>query len=449
MASERRVNGSRLGRLSQLGRLAGGLAGGMLSEGARRVAQGERPTMSGMLLTPANARRVADRLSEMRGAAMKVGQLLSMDSGEVLPRELSEVLEKLRENAHYMPLGQVNQVLRDAWGEGWEGQFRQFAFTPLAAASIGQVHDATLKDGRRLAVKVQYPGVRQSIDSDVHNVATLLRLFRLVPESLEVMPFLEEAKRQLHAESDYRAEATAMRRFADRLGDDPRYLVPQCVDELSNADVLAMSFLDGQAIERAADLPSAQRNDIAANLTALALREVYAWGLVQTDPNFANYLFEPASRRIHLLDFGATRSYSDAMRDGLRELLGACADGADADVAKAAVRIGYLEDGDSPAYRDNIVKLLRTATEPARHVGDYRFGASDLAQRMGDIVVQVRLRDQQGRLPPADILFLHRKLGGLYLLLARLRAVLPVRDLVSEVLAVPPHADEGDLSLAS
>lgn len=152
MATERRITASRLGRLTQLGKLAGGIAGGVVSEGARQLAQGRRPTLDDLLITPANVQRLADRLSEMRGAATKVGQLLSMDSGHLLPPELSEVLARLRESAHHMPLGQVAQVLKQAWGVGWEHQFKRFIFTPLAAASIGQVHEAVLQDGRRLAV---------------------------------------------------------------------------------------------------------------------------------------------------------------------------------------------------------------------------------------------------------------------------------------------------------
>jgi predicted unusual protein kinase regulating ubiquinone biosynthesis (AarF/ABC1/UbiB family) len=430
MASERRVTASRIGRLGQLGRLAGGIAGGMLAAGARQVAQGKRPSVSDLLLTPENAKRLAERLSEMRGAAMKVGQLLSMDSGEVLPRELSTMLERLREDAHTMPLGQVNQVLKRTWGANWQRHFERFSFTPIAAASIGQVHDAWLKDGRRVAVKLQYPGIRQSIDSDVDNVAALLRLSRLVPEGLDVAPLLQEAKRQLHAEADYRAEARALRQFRSKLAGDTRFTTPEVVDPLSNQDVLTMSFLDGMPIETAADLPSSRRNRIALDLTMLAFREVFEWGVVQTDPNFANYLIASDSDRVILLDFGATREYPPVTVESLRQLFRACIGGSDADVVKAAIAVGYLGPADGQHYSQSIVRLLRTATEPARHPEPYRFGSSDLAQRMGDILVELRLRGEvAGRLPPPEILFLHRKLSGLYLLLTRLRARIPVHEL--------------------
>jgi predicted unusual protein kinase regulating ubiquinone biosynthesis (AarF/ABC1/UbiB family) len=170
MQQQRPVPASRFSRLVQLGRLGSGIAGGVVGEGLRQLGSGNRPKAADLLLTPANARRLAERLAEMRGAAMKLGQLLSMEAGDVIPDPLPEILSRLREQANPMPLGQVADVLDAAWGEGWKNRFRRFHFTPLAAASIGQVHEAETKDGRRLAIKIQYPGIARSIDSDLDNV---------------------------------------------------------------------------------------------------------------------------------------------------------------------------------------------------------------------------------------------------------------------------------------
>ncbi|MCG7588453.1 AarF/UbiB family protein, partial [Photobacterium sp. OFAV2-7] len=178
----------------KIGRLLGGVAVQVLSDGASALADNKPLKANDLLLTPANAMRLADRLSEMRGAAMKVGQLLSMEAGEYLPPVLTEILATLRENAHPMPQGQVAQVLEGAWGKRWEDAFKQFSFTPLAAASIGQVHEATTKDGQHLAIKVQYPGIRKSIDSDVDNIAALFNLLRLIPRDYDITTLLKEAK---------------------------------------------------------------------------------------------------------------------------------------------------------------------------------------------------------------------------------------------------------------
>lgn len=427
------VTASRIGRLSLLGKLAGGVVGGMLSEGARQLSEGRRPALDSLLLTPANAQRVTRRLSEMRGAAMKVGQLLSMDSGQILPPELSDILARLRDGAQQMPSTQVTAVLQRAWGKDWQGVFSHFGFEPVAAASIGQVHEAVLQDGRRLAVKVQYPGIRRSIDSDVDNVSALLRTFNLIPQDLNILPVLHEARSQLHAEADYTLEADSLRRFAARLAHDRRFAAPEVIESMTTTDVLAMTYMDGQPIEILATVSAEERDAAATALVELALREVFDWGLVQTDPNFANYLYQAGTGRIQLLDFGATRTCSEAQRTSLRALLSACLGGNETDIEKAAARVGYLDPQDPPAYRDSIIALLLDASEPVRATGSYDFSNSGLADRMRERLLRMRLQDKFWRLPPTGVLFLHRKLAGLYMLLTRLRANVPVHELVSRL----------------
>ncbi|WP_197535618.1 AarF/UbiB family protein [Pararhodospirillum photometricum] len=234
-------------RMARFGGLAATLAGSVAVNGARQIAQGKRPKASDLLLTPANARKVADQLAHLRGAAMKVGQLLSMDAGDVLPPELAEIMGRLRADAHFMPSGQLRRMLKQNWGAGWLDRFETFPLQPIAAASIGQVHRARTVDGRDLAIKVQYPGVRRSIDSDVANVAALMRFSGAVPKELDVAPLLEEAKRQLHEEADYEREARYLVRFAELLRESPDFVVPAFASDLSTHEVLAMEFVEGGA----------------------------------------------------------------------------------------------------------------------------------------------------------------------------------------------------------
>lgn len=434
MSKEQRIPSTRFARLAKMGRLAGGLAGGVMSEGARQLASGQRPRLDQLILTPANARRLGERLSEMRGAAMKLGQLLSMDSGTVLPPQVSEALSHLRDKAHYMPLGQVAEVLEQSWGPNWDRDFERFIFTPLAAASIGQVHDAQLRDGPRIAIKIQYPGVRQSIDSDIDNMATLLRMFNALPSDVDIKPLLEQAKRQLHEEADYRLEAAHISRFAEHLGEDPRFELPLPLSERTTRDVLCMQFLEGQPIESLEQLPSEQRNRLGTALMELSLREVFVWGVVQSDPNFANYRYSPLSGRLQLLDFGATRVYPDHLRQALQDLLRAATDGNDDDLERAAVAVGYIAAEDPASCRRSFVQILRIASEPARMSTPFAFAGSDLPQRLRDALVRLRLEDRFNRVPPAEILYLHRKISGLYLLMSRLGAELPVGQAVRDVL---------------
>jgi predicted unusual protein kinase regulating ubiquinone biosynthesis (AarF/ABC1/UbiB family) len=166
---------------------------------------------------------------------------------------------------------------------------RRFSFTPMAAASIGQVHAAETLDGQPLAIKVQYPGVRQSISSDVDNVATLLRLSGLLPSTLDVAPLLGEAKRQLHEEADYLREGEQLQRFGALLADSPDYTLPGVHPGLTTPDILVMDFVDGVPVESLDTAPQAERDRVMGLLFSLLFREILEFHLVQTDPNFANY----------------------------------------------------------------------------------------------------------------------------------------------------------------
>ncbi|WP_323000957.1 AarF/ABC1/UbiB kinase family protein [Denitromonas sp.] len=422
MSDARAIPFGRLARLARIGALASGVARGVLSEGARQLAQGKRPVLGQLVLTPANARRVADQLSQLRGAAMKVGQLLSMDAGELLPPELSQILARLRNDARPMPMSQLVAVLNAEWGEGWEKHFPRFSFTPMAAASIGQVHAATTVDGRRLAIKVQYPGVRESIDCDVDNVATLLRLSGLLPSGLALAPLLDEAKRQLHLEADYVCEAEHLASFGALLAGRGGVALPEVDPEFTRPGILAMSYLDGEPIESLAAAPQPVRDDVAARLFALMFEELLVFRRVQTDPNFANYRFDAPSGRVVLLDFGAVRAYGTATAEAYLRLMRAARRANRAGVEAAACDIGYFKADIAAHHRQAVVELFMTASEPLRHDGPYDFGQTTLLTRISELGMALGRDRSFWHTPPVDALFLHRKLGGLYLLASRLKA---------------------------
>ncbi|MBN3564920.1 ABC1 kinase family protein [Aliamphritea spongicola] len=431
MAKERTLSAGRTGRLLKLGRLVGGIAGEMLYEGTSQLVAGKQPRALDLLLTPANARQLTERLSEMRGAAMKVGQLLSMEAGDYLPAELTDILARLRESAYSMPREQLVKVLQDAWGQGWENDFEQFCFTPLAAASIGQVHEARSKGGQHLAIKIQYPGIRDSIDSDVNNVASLLKILRLVPKHYDLTPLLEEAKQQLHQEADYFAEAGNIAEYQRYLGDDVNFELPVVDRSRSTADVLSMSFVPGVPIESLITEPESVRNQIATRLLALPLREVFEWGLVQTDANFSNYRYQPGQGRIGLLDFGATRRYHADFIATLNQLMNAASRDDFSAIETHAAELGYLRGDETKLYRQGLCRMIYTVTEPLRGQEIFDFGRSDLSQRVAEQAISLRLHQRYMHLPSSDVLFLHRKFAGTYLLCARLRAQVDIGALMS------------------
>ena len=431
---QRAVPSGRVSRLGHFGRLAAGVAGGMLSEGARRIAEGERPRMRDMLLTPGNIGKVADRLSHLRGAAMKLGQMISMDAGDFLPAELTQVLARLRDNAHHMPPQQLQQVLVAQWGKDWRTRFRRFEPRPIAAASIGQVHRATTYDGRKLAIKVQYPGVRESIDADIDNVATLLRVSGLLPRELNVAPLLAEAKRQLADEADYLREGEQMALFGRLLADDPTMVVPALDTEFTTDRVLAMSFIDGQPIEALITAPQATRDGAMASLIGLVLRELFDFGVMQTDPNFANYRFQPASGRLVLLDFGATRVVSKTTAEAYRQLLAA---GLDADrerVREAAVGAGFIGPAVIDRHGARLDHMIDIILTELHRPGPFDFGDRRFVGALRDQGMEVAADKATWHVPPTDLLFVQRKISGTALLAARLEARVDVRALARKAL---------------
>ena len=432
-AKSSKVPTSRLARFGSLASLAGKVAGGMLAEGARQLAQGQKPALQQVLLTPANAKRVTQQLAHMRGAAMKLGQLLSMDAGDLLPPALSGILAQLRAHGSPMLPAQLAAVLKQEWGADWQRQFSHFSFAPLAAASIGQVHAANHDNGRPLAVKIQYPGISASIDSDVDNVATLLRISGLLPQGLAIDPLLAEARQQLHQEADYLQEARYLQRYQQLLAADQRFLLPELYPELSSRHILTMGFVDGVALDELSRQPQTLRDGVMSCLFELLFLEIFSFRLVQTDPNFANYRYNLATNQLVLLDFGACRDYSQTVSDGYRQLFRGLLQQDQTIQLQALQHIGYFSTDIVPAQQQAVLDLVSLAAEPLQQAV-YDFAASDLAPRMRDAGLQLSTRLRYWHTPPVDALFLHRKMAGLFLLAKQLQAKVAVRALLEPFL---------------
>ena len=418
------VPSSRLGRLWHLGRAAGDFAAGVGVRGLIELATSRGETPNRIRLAAGPTQRLTERLGRMRGAAMKMGQLMSMDGSDIFTPEAAEIMASLRERAEPMPIGQLNGVLSRELGPDWDKRFRRFEFKPMAAASIGQVHRAETRDGRVLAIKVQFPGVREGIDGDLDNLAMLARTLGLFPRGLEVAPMLEEARRQLHREADYVAEADALEGYAALIGDDPDFLVPRVHRDLSSTRVLAMDFAPGVPVDRLADRTyrHAERDRAAGLLVRLMLRELFEFGLVQTDPNFGNYLYDADSGRIALLDFGAVQSVAPALAGHYRGMFRAAIAGDRERLLAGAAALGYLGADTPPAKAEALLGLMLLSGEPLTHPGPYDFGDSDLIARVFGRGRDIYLAEGFDRFPDPATLFLHRKFAGTFMLCRRLRA---------------------------
>jgi predicted unusual protein kinase regulating ubiquinone biosynthesis (AarF/ABC1/UbiB family) len=433
----RKVPSARLSRLASFGQLATGIAGGMIAEGVRRLASGQRPQLSDLLLTPGNALRVTEQLSRQRGAAMKLGQMISMDAGDILPAELTAILARLREAAHFMPPAQLNQVLTTELGVGWRQRFARFDATPIAAASIGQVHRASLPDGRMLAIKVQYPGVAKSIESDVDNVASLLGMSGLLPDGPDIAPLLVEAKRQLREEADYAREAEQMRRYRSLLADNPAFIVPRPVDHLSGQRVLAMDFLNGERIESLQSEPQRIRDTVMTALFGLVLQELFEFGYMQTDPNFANYRWQADTARIVLLDFGAARPLPDQTVEGYRRLMLAGLEEDRAALREALLQVGFVSQKTLDRHRESIDAMIDVLFRHLGKPGLFDFADRSFIDHLRGHAESIAADRNAWHVPPAETLFIQRKISGTALLAVRMQARVPLRDMVSNILVQP------------
>jgi predicted unusual protein kinase regulating ubiquinone biosynthesis (AarF/ABC1/UbiB family) len=429
-----RVPTTRLGRLVRLGFTAGELAIGGVAEGVRRLGGVTPDDAINVFLTATNAEKLARRLAGMRGAAMKMGQMLSMESADILPREFTDALAKLRDSANRMPRSQVRGVLGREYGKGWEDRFEVFDYEPAAAASIGQVHRAVTRDGRELALKIQYPGVAKSIDSDVDNMAMFLRMARILPIEMDISGIIAEVKRQLREEADYRIEAGHLNTYRRLVRAETDFVVPRVHDDLTTRRILAMDFVEGAPLESLAQpgVPQKERDRCGTLLQGLLFRELFEFRTMQTDPNFANYLYQSETGRIVLLDFGSTAYFSKAFTNRYARISRALIEGDEGATRRYAQAIGYLRPSDSPEHAARVLKVIRLACEPICHRGVYDFGASDLIGRARDAGIEMLFNSHgEFKAPPPETVFLHRKLVGSFLACARIRARVRVQDLIS------------------
>lgn len=435
-AKERSLPTHRISRFSKFASLATRVAGNVIAEGTKQIAKGNKPKAKDLLLTPQNIARLTDQLAHLRGAAMKLGQMLSMDAGDVLEPELADILSRLRSNADPMPAKQLNAIMESSLGTNWKAEFLSFNFKPIASASIGQVHQAYSDAGDNLAVKVQYPGIRKSIDSDVDNVGTLLKVVGLIPESVDYQGLLEEAKKQLHDEADYAREAQFAIRYHDALKEHPHFVVPKIHTESCSDSVLAMEFIDGSPIEQIEHYDQSTRDFVMHSLLELLFRELFEFKMVQTDPNFANYLYIENTRQIGLLDFGATREYSERFSTGYRQAFASVVNNDEQGLNDALEQIGFFSQTILPDQRQAILDLVKMACEPMLVDEPYDFKASGLAQKLREAGTILSMEQEYWHTPPADALFLHRKIGGMYLLAARIGAKVNIRQLVQPYLTI-------------
>ncbi|XP_008247940.2 atypical kinase COQ8B, mitochondrial isoform X10 [Oryctolagus cuniculus] len=414
---ERKVPASRISRLANFGE-----------------------SSSSPFLSEANAERIVQTLCTVRGAALKVGQMLSIQDNSLISPQLQRIFERVRQSADFMPRWQMlggdchdhspQRVLEEELGRDWQARVASLEEVPFAAASIGQVHQGVLRDGTEVAVKIQYPGVAQSIQSDVQNLLAVLKMSVALPEGLFPEQSLQALQQELAWECDYRREAACAQNFRQLLAGDPFFRVPAVVEELCTARVLGMELASGVPLDQCQGLSQDTRNQICFQLLRLCLRELFEFRFMQTDPNWANFLYDAASHQVTLLDFGASRGFGTEFTDHYIEVVRAAADGDRDRVLQKSRDLRFLTGFETKAFSDAHVEAVMILGEPFAAQGPYDFGAGATAHRIQGLI-PVLLRHRL-RPPPEETYALHRKLAGAFLACARLRAHIACRDLFQD-----------------
>lgn len=424
------LNTSAIGRFVKVGGLVGRVGASVLTDqavGLLRDGPVKRLKKAENMVR--NATRIATTLGEMKGAAMKVGQMLSLHEG-LLPAEVSAVLSVLQKEAPSVSFDVMERELRREL-EDFDALFDSIETEAFAAASIGQVHRGVLRDGREVAVKIQYPKADRMVKADLKNLKTLLGNLVGLFTDIDFEPIWEEVKDRLLEELDYRKEAENIRRMASMHADLPEIIVPEVVPEASTQRVLTMEFLDGiPPAEAVSDrYPQALRDEWGAALFELTLRGLMDHRFLHADPNLANFAFREDGRVV-VYDYGCMKEVPDKLAAGYSKLMRAVLDKRKTAIPDILAGMGICKSGGNAlprAMTDPYVDLLQAIV---RTSPPYTFGEDTSIYTSLFELGKTNFQGATDLRFPRDVVFIDRTLGGLFGNLGKLRATGPWRELI-------------------
>jgi len=370
-------------------------------------------------------------LGQLKGGAMKLGQAMSVFEA-ALPEEIAgpyrEALTKLQEAAPPLPAASVHRVLAAELGPRWRQRFRALDDTPAAAASIGQVHRAVWKDGREVAVKVQYPGAGEALIADLGQLSRLASLFRVVQPGLDVKPLVSELRARITEELDYELEAAAQKGFAKAYAGDGEILVPRVV--AAAPKVLVTEWIDGMPLSRVIASGSPAQRDLAGlRLATLHFSAPTRAGLLHADPHPGNFRLLPDGR-LGVLDFGAVARLPGGHPEPVGRLSRLAIEGR-ADEVLAGLRAEGFVRADAEIDAEAVLQFIAPMLEPIM-ADEFRFSRAWLRGQAARVANPRSPAYQLGRhlnLPPGYLL-IHRVTLGSIGVLCQLEACAPYRGVV-------------------
>ena len=371
-------------------------------------------------------------LKNLRGAAMKFGQLVSLDDSIILSPELCAIFAQLRSSGFSMTPGQLKKVLNENWGAGWLKNFKNFEVRPFAAASIGQVHKATLKSGETVAIKVQFPGVKKSIDNDLNTLKFIMKNSGMLPANFPLEYYISQCGELLRQETDYELEAANINNFSKFLENFSGLKVPKVYDELTTDQTITMSFFEGQELSSLVNFNQSKKDKIALSLIELLLNEIFNFKSVQTDPNLANFLVSKDDNSISVLDFGACCRVSDETYELYKGLLKVSLT-LNVEKIKLFLEENNFVPRDASAEGTKFIdKIVATATEEISRHEVFDFQKSKVFELITEENLNLYLELIPSSVLGSDFIFIQRKILGLILFFRLVGARIPLLKILTK-----------------
>lgn len=417
-----RLPAGRLARLSTIGRLTAAMSASWLGARLRRLFAGEaRRARLDDAQRRANAERVAQTMGQMKGAFMKLGQMMSFISGGA-PPEYHAALKRLQSDAPAMPFAVVRDTLERELGKPLERAFASFDEAPLAAASIGQVHRARLPSGDDVVVKVQYPGVADAIGADLANVELLTRSLKLLYPAHDPGPVIAELRGRIGEELDYTRELRNQAEFAALYDGHPHVHVPRTYPGHSTSRVLTSELVRGRRFEDACGDDADARGRHAEIIYRFVFGSIMRYRLFNGDPHPGNYLFGDDGRVV-FLDFGCVKRFDAPMATTWARLISAHFDGDRAAFRRGAIALGFLTD-DTAIDADQLYDYFQFFYEPFRFDREFAFSPGYITASFKQVFApEGRFAGMQKRLAmPGDFVFVNRIQWGVFSILGHLGA---------------------------